>query len=110
MTTTTTATATTTTTANTTTNYNNATTTTKHIPLIPPVRTRGLPLYKTGPPQKQADRLVVHELAVHYGLVTQSFDIEPARYVSAIKKTVIEGWIVVRFACVVRFSVFCWLV
>ena len=41
-----------------------------------------------GNPSKQADRLAVHELAVHYGLVTQSFDVEPARYVSAIKKPV----------------------
>ena len=41
------------------------------------------------PDEEQADRLAIHELAVHYGLVTQSFDVEPARYVSAIKKKVI---------------------
>lgn len=37
-------------------------------------------------PMLAENRRVVHELAVHYGLVTQSFDLEPKRYVSAIKQ------------------------
>lgn len=37
---------------------------------------------------QQENRRVVHELAVAYGLVTQSFDLEPKRYVSAIKQKV----------------------
>lgn len=36
----------------------------------------------------QVDRKVAHELAAHYGLVSQSFDLEPKRYVSVIKQKV----------------------
>ena len=36
----------------------------------------------------QVDRKAAHELAAHYGLVTQSFDLEPKRYVSVIKQKV----------------------
>ncbi|CAM9995679.1 unnamed protein product [Scytosiphon promiscuus] len=37
-------------------------------------------------PMPSEDRKAAHELAVHYGLVTQSFDLEPKRYVSVIKQ------------------------
>ncbi|CAM9522976.1 unnamed protein product, partial [Hapterophycus canaliculatus] len=37
-------------------------------------------------PMASEDRKAAHELAVHYGLVTQSFDLEPKRYVSVIKQ------------------------
>ncbi|CAM9514578.1 unnamed protein product [Ascophyllum nodosum] len=37
-------------------------------------------------PMPADHRRAVHELAVHYGLVTQSYDLEPKRYVSAIKQ------------------------
>lgn len=39
-------------------------------------------------PPEQLDRKAAHELAAHYGLVTQSYDLEPKRYVSVIKQKV----------------------
>ncbi|CAB1099906.1 unnamed protein product [Ectocarpus sp. CCAP 1310/34] len=37
-------------------------------------------------PMPSLDRKAAHELAAHYGLVTQSYDLEPKRYVSVIKQ------------------------
>lgn len=36
----------------------------------------------------KVNRRAVHELAVHYGLLTRSYDVEPKKYVSVIKQQV----------------------
>ena len=41
-------------------------------------------------PHRQVDRKAAHELAVPYGLLTQSYDLEPKRYVSVIKQKVTQ--------------------